>query len=201
MRYPKWIPHPVSVLNAFALAGLMSFYFVCVPYALDALAAVLGLPYRLRIAFYYRYAVELHLVFSLGLLFLLVFIVLPISSIAFPHHWLHLFLSRFVPKAQAASVGITKGWFPGLMSWWESLWGWFVAVFGLVLGFGLSFVVLPGFWVCPISRAAPRCMDDLVLLETVAKFIGFVWIVSASYLYQLLRLVEVRLFKDGKNLG
>ncbi|MGK7918003.1 MAG: hypothetical protein AB4038_21120 [Prochloraceae cyanobacterium] len=48
----------------------------------------------------------------------------PILIIAVAHHWLHFFLDRFFPETRSPELGKIEGFIPGLMSWWEGLYGW-----------------------------------------------------------------------------
>lgn len=64
---------------------------------------------------------------------------LPILGIAFAHHWLNLFLDRFFPDPQASAMNTTEGFFPGLMSWWEGLYGWLVIFVSTILTLAIIF--------------------------------------------------------------
>jgi hypothetical protein len=177
LKWPTWIPYPISWLNALALAGLMTLYFSLIGslFSETIRALVEPFPFRNLIGYPRPYTG------LLSLLLLVFMVILPVVFIALVHHWLHLLLTRFLPAVQSPIIGPTKGWFPGFMSWWEGVWGLCVTVAGLFFG---------------ITLAAMFPMNEL---EKVARIVGVAWFICAAYLYQLFYLVEVRILTVRAN--
>jgi hypothetical protein len=171
LKWPKWIPYPVSWLNALVLAGLMVLYvsFIRSLFAETIMALAYPLPFR-NLTGYPRPYTGL-----LSLLLLVFIVILPVVWIALVHHCLHLLLTRFLPAVQSPIIGPTRGWFPGFMSWWEGVWGLCVTVAGIFFGITLA------------------AMFADASLEQVTRIVAVAWFFCAAYLYQLFYLVELRI--------
>jgi hypothetical protein len=177
LKWPTWIPYPISWLNALVLAGLMSLYISLIRtlFSETMMALVEPFPFRRLTGIPRPYT-------GLFSLLLFVFIViLPVVFIAFFHHWLHLLLTRFSPKVQSPIIGTTTGWFPGFMSWWEGVWGLCVTIAGLFFGITLAAMFGDG------------------SLEQTTNVVGVSWFFCAAYLYQLFYLVELRILTVKAN--
>ncbi|BAZ10519.1 hypothetical protein NIES4071_23410 [Calothrix sp. NIES-4071] len=48
----------------------------------------------------------------------------PIAVVAFAHHWMHRLLDNFFPESKLPETETVPGTFPGIMSWWQGLFGW-----------------------------------------------------------------------------
>jgi hypothetical protein len=185
LRYPKFLPSPISWLNALALSGLLILYATGASYVLRGIVAAINPSSAIAALQFSHHPQFFGIQFSLYLL--VFFLVSPVLFIAISHHWLHVLLTKFIPKIQSAVVGPTKGWWPGLMSWWEGIWGLCVAMVSLALGFSLSSVIFWEVW-----------GGNLELQRRAASFSGFVWFISAAYLYHVFHLVEHRIFDQRK---
>ncbi|MDJ0723528.1 MAG: hypothetical protein QNJ38_00280 [Prochloraceae cyanobacterium] len=164
-NWPAWIPNPNALMSTLLLIlmieGLKLFLTYIFP--LDGLLIVL--PPKLKTILY------------LGT------ILSPIVVIAAVHHWLHLILDRFFPDMVTPEMGKTQGIIPGLISWWEGLYGW-LAIY--LSGF---IIVLVNIILNPLAYHAEYfLMSDLLNWWNI--IIGWftlpnlVRVVTIAYLYQ-----------------
>lgn len=121
----------------------------------------------------------------LGILVLL----LPIPALAFTHHILHLLLSRFSPAIQALEIGTSQGLLPGLISWWEGLYGWLVITLATLTATVFCTVLLPVF---NLSYGKITYGYSQAEIKIQATFV-ILWIVFAANFYQIEYLVKRRL--------
>ncbi|MFB2921102.1 hypothetical protein [Aerosakkonema funiforme] len=171
MKWPAWIPYPGAWMNAFVLYVLLRFISSGSKLFGD-LGSFLG-------RFLQR---PEHWVLSAVLAALA-----PILIIAFVHHWLYLFLDRFFPSIRSPEIGATRGFFPGLLSFWEGLYGWLVIAISTLISIGILALFYPFF--------NPKYYDYLLY-----HWNGFVygpamvvWTIIAAYLYQFEHLVQRRM--------
>lgn len=113
---PSWIPCPGAWMRAILLTVLMG--------AIAISIKPISQPFSQFLAQHLPH---------LQLYFALLSALLPIFLIAIAHHGVHLFLDRFFPDSQASDMDRTEGFFPGLLSWWEGLYGWLVIVISTIL--------------------------------------------------------------------
>ncbi len=173
MRLPVWIPYPNAWLSALMLSVLMS--------------AFLGI---LR-----RYADSYNLPKSSNLeqltVIVILILILPIPAIALFHH---LFLSRFVSSIPGEKTSATSGFFPGLISWWESLYSWLVIVLSTLIAtlictpflhlFGLNYTKI-------IETYAEKPHNIRIAFSAI-------WLLCAAVFYQIAYLFKARLvFHDS----
>lgn len=113
----------------------------------------------------------------------------PIPTIAFAHYLFHLFLGRFIPTIQAPEIGRPQGLLPGLISWWEGLYGWLVIVLATLTATGLCTVILPLFNLSyeKITYGYSQAEIKIQAIFTV------LWLVNAANFYQIEYLVKRRL--------
>ena len=117
--------------------------------------------------------------------------ILPIPAIALFHH---LFISRFVSPIPGEKISATSGFFPGLISWWESLYSWLVIVLSTLIATLICTPFLPLFQ-----------LNYTKIIETYADNpsnirIAFaaVWVLCAAIFYQVAYLFKARLvFNDS----
>jgi len=103
----KWIPNPNSWMSAILLNLLMGAFVFGIKCIQDPLGKFLRQNFSYRLLLTYQ----------------VLAILLPILAIAFTHHFLHLLLDRFFPETQTPDTARTEGLFPGILSWWEGLYG------------------------------------------------------------------------------
>jgi hypothetical protein len=115
----------------------------------------------------------------------------PILLIAFVHHWLHQFMDTYYPNTQSPEMSGTQGFFPGLMSWWEGLYGWLVISLAGLLSSIILVIFLP----------PPNVLSDLRYFwtQTVNLFSvsTLLRLVISAYLYQFEYLVRQHLMTVG----
>lgn len=174
-NWPAWIPNPNAWMSAIVLLLLAWGTSVALQIISILGASTIFLPVKLRILLYY-----------LALLS-------PIAVIAVAHHWLHIALDRFFPDSDARSPEMagTSGLFPGLMSWWEGLYGWLAIGLALIVN---SLVELMFY------RNASFLSNPLNWWKLIGSFWTIstaVRIVTAAYLYQFDYLVRDRLIAIG----
>jgi hypothetical protein len=66
---------------------------------------------------------------------LLMALLSPIVVVAFAHHWVHKLLDSFFPESKLPDTEIVPGTFPGIMSWWQGLFGWVVEMISSAIAF------------------------------------------------------------------
>ncbi|MGK7872733.1 MAG: hypothetical protein AB4426_05290 [Xenococcaceae cyanobacterium] len=173
-NWPSWIPSPNSWMSAIVLALLMS--------ALVFGGNIIWPLIQLLIGFLPR----------LGIIVWFLAYISPIFLIAVAHHILHLFLDKYFPNTPSPEIGKVQGFIPGLMSWWEGLYGWLVIFLSmLVSNTILAFLFSP--------RTSPYELLDLqwsipVNIPTVRLLI---WGITAAYLYHFENSVRQRLMTVG----
>jgi hypothetical protein len=176
-NFPSWIPNLRSWLNAIALIVL-----------------VMGLQ---RIIFYLWFWLIflIHLfpwlIYAFGLLALLS----PIIAIAFLHHWLHKFLDNAFPDSKISVNDETPGFFPGLFSWWQGLYGWLVNTLSAYIILYVTGIFLPSIFLLNVLVVSPQTQANPI----VSIWMILAQIVVAAFLYQIEYLVQKRLIAEGKN--
>jgi hypothetical protein len=170
---PSWIPNLRSWVNAIALILLViALQYAIVYIILFFLTVFPHIPWLIRC-------------FSL---FALLF---PVIAIAFLHHWLHQFLDSAFPESKV-SVEEAKGFFPGLFSWWQGLYGWFVNTFSAYILYYLKGIFLPAIFIMNWTVTPNRSLDRATLPLLLAQ------IVIAAFLYQIEYLVHRQIIAAGK---
>jgi len=127
--YPTWFPYPTSWLKAFVLALFLT---------------VLARVFSFTEFFGYWLA---RLVNSPAILFIFLILALlsPIVAIAVTHHIFHRVVGKFLPSIQAPELGELKGLKPGLVSWWEGLFGWLVIALSTLTTLSVLILIIPLF--------------------------------------------------------
>ncbi len=172
---PLWIPYPNAWLSALMLSVLMS--------------AFLGILRSYGDSFYnlpkYTKTPE-----QLTVVVILI-LILPIPAIALFHH---LFLSRFMSPIPGEKINATSGFFPGLISWWESLYSWLVIVLSTLIA---TLICTPFLTLFQLNYTK--------IIETYAEnpsnirlAFAAVWVLCAAIFYQVAYLFKARLvFSDS----
>jgi hypothetical protein len=178
---PAWIPTPRAWLNGFALVLLMT-------------ALQYGISYLwLLLSFLFPFLPDLpKLLFPLSVFFQL----LPIFLIAFLHHWLHRALDQFFPESRIPGTEGVQGFFPGLMSWWEGLFGWLVNSLSSLIAFSLIWFLVP--FPTTINLWFTIANSEILPLLREPLFV-FAQFMTAAYLYQFEYLVHRHLMTTGRD--
>lgn len=167
---PMWLPYPSSWLNALILSLLMTGFVA-------TLRRTEALNYYLI-----RWSDRPEL-FTVLLILLLIS---PIPAIAFFHHF---FLIRFIPSIPGEQINKTQGFFPGLISWWESLYSWLVLVLSTLIATLFFTPFLPLFKLNyeKIFNTASQLDKNLQAIFAIS------WLISAAMFYQIQYSVKSRL--------
>ncbi|MCC5643167.1 hypothetical protein LC607_09480 [Nostoc sp. CHAB 5824] len=174
--WPLWFPYPSSWLKALILNLLLS-----------AIIFVLNNPGKLgyRITYLVKSS-ELFAIFTILLL------LSPIPIISFTHHFLHLLISRFVSGIKAPEIGRTQGLLPGIMSWWEGLYGWLViAISTLIAAFFSTILVL--LFIPNYARPTEYYTQMQNINNNIILVFGMFYISGGALIYQMEYLVRHRI--------
>ena len=172
---PVWIPYPNAWLSALMLSVLMGTFLGILRRYADSLYNLpkwSNTPEQLTVI-------------------VILFLILPIPAIALFHH---LFLSRFMSPIPGERINVTSGFFPGLFSWWESLYSWMVIVLSTLIATLICTPFLPLFQL-NYTKVAVTYAENPSNLRLA--FAG-VWILCAAVFYQVAYLFKARLvFSDS----
>ncbi|WP_017314747.1 hypothetical protein [Mastigocladopsis repens] len=172
---PIWFPFPSSWLNALILSMFMT-----------GLVALMSRSNGLE-SYLAKWSDNLELLTVQVILLL----ILPIPAIAFFHHF---FISRFIPAIPGERTNNIKGFVPGFISWWESLYSWLVFVLSTLIAILFSTPFLPLFKLNYENLIDTYNQPHKNLQAIFAIF----WIISAAIFYQIEYLFKYRLvFADA----
>ncbi|NMG07008.1 hypothetical protein [Brasilonema sp. UFV-L1] len=161
-RLPIWFPYPSSWLNALILSMFMT-----------GLVALIRRSSGLD-SYFAQWSNNLELV----TMFVIFIAILPIPAIAFFHHF---FLGRFIPAIPGEPTNNIKGFVPGIISWWESLYSWLVFVFSTLIAIFFSTPFLPLFKVSYENFIDSNNQPHKNLQVIFTIF----WIISAAIFYHI----------------
>ncbi|MBW4596018.1 MAG: hypothetical protein KME46_24730 [Brasilonema angustatum HA4187-MV1] len=162
LKLPRWFPYPSSWLNALILSVFMT-----------GLLALIRRSNGLDFNFA-KWSDNPEL---LTILVILVAI-LPIPAIAFFHHF---FISRFIPVIPGEGTINIKGFVPGLISWWESLYSWLVFVLSTLIAILFSTPFLPLFKLNYETIIDSHTQPH----KNIQAIFAIFWIISAAIFYQI----------------
>ena len=119
----------------------------------------------------------------------------PIVVIAIAHNLLHLCLDLFFPDTQTPEMSTPKNiWFPGLMSWWEGLYGWLTITLAMIFSTVIGIILFsPSYYLSEMTNwwyGLKNFFNPLMLIR----------LVCAAYLYQFEYLVRTHLITVGEGL-
>lgn len=174
---PYWFPNLNAWLSAVFLLLLTGGLGVCVKAAWQMGNSLAHISPRLTILF--------------GLLGL----ICPIILIAFAHHLLHLFLDRFFPDSRSPEMTNVQGWFPGLISWWEGLYGWLVLILSTIISAGILGVIYYSSSSLASLYFFLSSWDKAKHLFTVPSI---AWVIIAACLYQFEFVVRQYFTASGR---
>ncbi|GEM_PF-665714 len=116
---------------------------------------------------------------------LILLLLSPIPAIALLHHF---FLSRFIPTIPGERMRKQQGLLPGLVSWWESLYGWLVFVLSALIATVFCTPFIPLFKL-NYKTIISTYSHSFQYIEAI--FI-LVWLLNAALFYQIEYLVKLR---------
>lgn len=111
----------------------------------------------------------------------------PILLIAIVHHWLYRFLDHYYPTTRSPEMAGTDGFFPGLMSWWEGLYGWMVLSLSLLASNAILIVILP------TPKLVYNIYDFWAQKGNLLTVSTLLQVIAAAYLYHFEYLVRQHL--------
>lgn len=115
----------------------------------------------------------------------------PIVVIAIAHNLLHLFLDQYVPDVQTPEVPERQSLFPGLMSWWEGLYGWLAIAMTMILSTMITVILFsPNYYLSSINSwwlGTSNFFNPTMLIR----------LICVAYLYQFEQLVRDHLIAVG----
>ena len=170
---PTWIPNPNAWMSAVLLILLIRGISAVISIIIQMGEPLIEISPKLRIVLYF-----------LALLS-------PILVIAVIHHWLHIFLDRFFPNTRSPEMGNPQGFFPGLMSWWEGLYGWQAIALAMLVSTAVTIIFLPSF------SSLYQLLDWWDEVKSFFMIPMFIRLVTVAYLYQLEHLVRQHLLSIG----
>lgn len=115
----------------------------------------------------------------------------PIVIIAIAHNLLHIGLDLFAPDTQTPEMSVPKSWFPGLMSWWEGLYGWLAIALAMIVSTIVGLIIFsPTYFFSEMT-------DWWLGLRNFFNPLMLVRLVTIAYLYQFESLVRKHLMAVG----
>ena len=164
-----WIPSLASWMNAILLFLLLNVYYL----GFDIIK-----PWFETIF----YSVP-----ELSLLLICLLCWSPLLFITFSHHLIHIGISKIFPKIKYSELDKTKGWFPGIISWWEGLYGWLSLIFSFLTTVTILSIYL--LYTEPVERWKNIDNPPTWLLEYFSLLI----FINTAYLYHFENIVKQRL--------
>jgi hypothetical protein len=174
---PSWIPNFNAWMSAILLLLILRF----IKFALREFLEYTG--YKIMQLLSFNSNLALHLLIILS----------PIIVIAIAHNLLHIALDLFLPDIQTPEMSTRKHWFPGLMSWWEGLYGWLAITITMIVSTILLIMIFsPAYYLSEISLwwyGNLKLFSPLILIQ----------LVNIAYLYQFEQLVRQHLISVGRH--
>ncbi|VEP17072.1 conserved hypothetical protein [Hyella patelloides LEGE 07179] len=116
----------------------------------------------------------------------------PILIIAIFHNLLHIGFDLFFPDIQTPEMSAPKSiWFPGLLSWWEGLYGWLIIALVMIFStvIGIVFFSPSYYW--------SEMTDWWYGMKNFINPLMLIRLLSAAFLYQFEHLVRTHLIAVG----
>lgn len=176
IHWAAWFPYPTSWLKAMSLALSLAGILAIVRITGDA---------SFNFVTWFE-SPELLVIYTILAL------LSPIGAIAFVHHILHRIIGRFMPSFQPPEIGTLQGWFPGLISWWEGLYGWLAIFLATLTTAGLLTLFLP---LLNLSYEKIASGYNSVNDTQLGSWFSTMWLVIAAGLYQIEYLVKRRIIE------
>ncbi len=167
---PIWFPYPNSWLSALMLSVLMTAFVNTIRRNSELL---------LNLARWSNRPEQL-------IIWLILLLILPIPAIAFLHHF---FLGRFISAIPGEKISTIQGFFPGIISWWESLSSWLVFSLSTLAATLFCTPFLPLFnlnYEKIITNSSP-------IDRNIQTIFAVVWLINAALIYQIGYLFKCRL--------
>lgn len=172
----SWFPLPRSWVNAIALVLLMAGF--------QHLSSYLWWLISWIITFFPKFIYLVYLIITFS----------PILLIAIVHHWLHQLLDQFFPESRLSVPETNQSLFPGLLSWWEGLYGWLVNHLSTILSWAILGVFLPFSHNASVMQFSPWSLSNLMgQAQPLFSLSLLIQIIFAALFYQFEFKVQQRL--------
>jgi hypothetical protein len=167
---PIWFPYPNSWLSALMLSVLMTAFVNIIRRNSELL---------LNVARWSNRPEQF-------IIWLILLLILPIPAIAFLHHF---FLSRFISPIPGEKISKFPGFFPRLISWWESLYSWLVFTLSTLAATLFSTPFLPLF-----NLNYEKIITNYNFINiNIQTIFAVVWLINAALIYHVGYLFKCRL--------
>lgn len=123
----------------------------------------------------------------------------PIALIAFIHHWFHQLLDQFFPESRLPDTAIEPGNLPGLISWWQGLYGWLVNQLSTVLSWAIFGLLLPMPTPTSILQFSPwNFASSLNQPQPLLIALLTIRIICAAFFYQFESAVQLHMVATNR---
>ena len=164
-NWPVWIPNPNALMSAVLLVLLIEGIKFFLEYIFPFEGLLIVLPPNLKLILYATTLLS------------------PIIVVAIAHHWLNLVLDRFFPNITTSEMGKAEGILPGLISWWEGLYGCMAIYFSNIVILLVEIILNPD----AINSEFYLMHDLLAWWDIIIGWFtipNLVRLVTIAYLYQ-----------------
>ena len=164
-NWPVWIPNLNALMSAVLLVLLIEGIKFFLEYIFPFEGLLIILPPNLKLILYAATLLS------------------PIIVVAIAHHWLNLVLDRFFPNITTSEMGKAEGILPGLISWWEGLYGCMAIYFSNIVILLVEIILNPD----AINSEFYLMHDLLAWWDIIIGWFtipNLVRLVTIAYLYQ-----------------
>ena len=194
-NWPAWIPYPTSWMNAILLALIASIIAYGQSIIVFIFSFIQLIGWFLSLIFPALANIIIPIIEKIFTFFAYVsptWFISPIIVVAFAHHYLNLLLERYFPEINLPEMPRVEGFIPGLLSWWEGIYGLAVILLSYLVS-DTILTIIP-FFNQDISHLDLVSMNRLYVWFNIAVQLYkpiytpiirlFIWIITAAYLYQ-----------------
>jgi hypothetical protein len=173
LTWPVWFPYPTSWLKSIFIAFLLG---------IIGRIIVLSGNIGYKIASWANSP-------SLFIIVSILILISPVFIITFIHHIFHILIKKLFPKIQSPEMRNVEGFIPGIISFWEGLYGWLVIWLSSLIAFFLTILTMP------MSRIELYNLSRYYsnYEQTLTTVFGVIWIITGALIYQVDFLVKKRL--------
>ncbi|MDX2215355.1 MAG: hypothetical protein SFY66_18980 [Oculatellaceae cyanobacterium bins.114] len=107
----------------------------------------------------------------------------PIVLIAVVHHFSQEWLDQIDPQGRSPKAGSESGILPGLLSWWEGLYGWTVSLLSMLTSYFVLGMVMPSFSLTTLL-SVPFNSGVFIAIVSVVRLVIAVFLYHFEYVIQ-----------------
>lgn len=125
----------------------------------------------------------------------------PIPVIAFAHHLLHLFISKYISGIQTPEMKNTQGMKIKIFSWWEGLYGWLTIIVSTMIAIALCTYLLPLFnldFTIPVAKYTPK-QKQIITIFSITFTIAAALLYQFEYCFKRRLLFVNRIYNENTN--